>query len=109
MTGRVALVTSAQFAHLDEDMPALQGALTAHGLDGEPAVWDDQTVDWASYDLVVVRSTWDYAERRDEFVELAAGVAAATRLYNPAGVLRWNTDKRYLRDLEAAGLPVVRT
>ena len=35
-------------------------ALAARGVDASPAVWDDDGVDWAHFDLVVVRSTWDY-------------------------------------------------
>ena len=56
-------------------------------------MWDDPAVDWAAYDLVVLRSPWDYVSRRDEFVAWAAGVP---RLANPADVVAWNTDKRYL-------------
>ncbi|MFN2484218.1 MAG: RimK family alpha-L-glutamate ligase [Candidatus Limnocylindria bacterium] len=71
--------------------------------------WDDAAADWERFALVVVRSTWDYAPRRDEFVAWADGVAAVTMLFNPADVLRWNTDKRYLRDLQAGGVPIVPT
>jgi glutathione synthase/RimK-type ligase-like ATP-grasp enzyme len=71
-----------------------------------PAVWDDPSVDWDGYALVVVRSTWDYVDRRDAFVAWARTVP---RLANPAAVLAWNTDKRYLAELAAAGLPTVPT
>ncbi len=70
-------------------------------------MWDDPAARWEDFDLVVVRSTWDYAERRDEFVAWAERVGA--RLCNPPEVVRWNTDKRYLAELDAAGLPVVPT
>jgi glutathione synthase/RimK-type ligase-like ATP-grasp enzyme len=30
-------------------------------------------------------------------------------LYNPAGIVRWNTHKSYLRDLERRGVPIVPT
>jgi len=73
----------------------------------EPLVWDDPAVAWDGYDLVVLRSTWDYTERRDAFVAWCERVGG--RLHNPPGVVRWNSDKRYLTDLEAAGLPVVPT
>ena len=73
-----------------------------------PAVWSDAEVDWTAA-LVVVRSTWDYPLRRAEFVAWAERVAAVATLCNPAGVIRANTDKRYLADLETAGLPVVAT
>lgn len=70
-------------------------------------MWDDPSVDWVAYDLVVIRSTWDYTERRDEFVAWCERVGQ--RLHNPPDVVRWNSDKRYLADLDAAGLPVVPT
>jgi hypothetical protein len=72
-----------------------------------PAIWDDPAVDWNAFDLVVIRSTWDYVGRRDEFVAWAESLGE--RIVNPGHVVRWNTDKRYLADLEAAGLPVVPT
>jgi glutathione synthase/RimK-type ligase-like ATP-grasp enzyme len=76
------------------------------GIDAEPAVWDAD-VDWAAFDLVVVRSTWDYAERRDPFLHWARSLP---RVLNPVPVLEWNTDKRrYLTDLAAAGVPIVPT
>lgn len=103
---RVALATCAEVAEGDEDAPALIAALADRGIAGVPAVWDDGTVDWAGFDLVVVRSTWDYAERRDAFL---AWAAALPRVLNELDVLRRNTDKRYLRELERAGVPVVPT
>ena len=104
--GRVALVTCAKLPDLDPDDRLLLAPLAARGISAEPAVWDDPAVDWSAYDLVVLRSTWDYARRRDEFVAWAGRVP---RLANPADVVRWNTDKRYLSALAAAGLPVVPT
>ena len=103
---RVALVTCRQLPMGDEDGPLLRAACTAAGLDADWLVWDDPAVDWGSYDLVVIRSTWDYPLRRDEFLGWARAVP---RLANPADVVRWNTDKTYLRDLAAAGVPVVPT
>ena len=79
------------------------------GLGAAWAVWDDASVDWAGARLVAVRSTWDYEHRREEFLAWARRVEEVTRLVNPAAVLEWNTDKRYLLDLAEAGLPVVPT
>ena len=106
---RVAIATAAEFPDLDDDGPVLLGALGRRGIEAEPAVWTDPAVDWASYDLVVVRSTWDYAPRRDEFVAWAHRVEEASRLANAASVIEWNTDKTYLRALDQAGLPVIAT
>lgn len=109
MTERIALATSADFPNLDEDGALLLDALARRGLNGEPAVWTDEGAPWSSYAAVIVRSTWDYFHRRAEFLEWADRVAAVRRLANSADVLRWNTDKTYLRELAEAGLPVVET
>ena len=102
----MAIATSTEVGDLDRDAPALLDALAARGIAAEPAVWDDPFVDWAGYDLVVVRSTWDYPRRRDAFVAWAEGLP---RVRNSAEVLRWNTEKRYLGELAAAGVPTVPT
>ena len=101
----VALATCSARPDLFDDDAGLVGALAALGVDAEPVVWDGGA-DWGSYDLVVVRSTWDYTTRLREFLDWAASVP---RLANPADVLAWNTDKRYLAELAAAGVPVVET
>ena len=103
---RVALATCAEIAGGDEDTPALVETLAADGIEAMPAVWDDVGTDWSEFDLVVVRSTWDYAERREDFLNWAQSLP---RVLNPAPVLRWNTDKHYLGKLEPAGVPVVPT
>lgn len=102
----VGLATCAEVPRLDEDGPALLAALLGRGIEGVPAVWDEPGIDWERFDLVVVRSTWDYAERRAEFLDWAAGLP---RVLNPLPVLRWSTDKRYLEELEAHAVPIVPT
>lgn len=96
----IALVTCAELptGHLEDELAERLGATWA--------VWDDPRVDWAAFDLVVVRSTWDYQRDLPAFLAWAQGVP---RLVNPASVLAWNTDKRYLAEVAAAGLPVVPT
>lgn len=103
---RVALATAAHLPDLDEDGPLLRDAFARAGVDHEVRVWDDPWVDWSSYDLVVIRSTWDYWDQRNAFVAWARSVP---RLANSAEVVAWNTDKAYLGRLAEAGIPVVPT
>jgi len=103
---RVALATCSQLPDLDKDDVPLIAALSSRGITAEPAVWDDPAVDWQAYDLVLVRSTWDYSPRHDEFIAWARSLP---KVANSADVIEWNTDKRYLRELEAAGIPVIPT
>jgi glutathione synthase/RimK-type ligase-like ATP-grasp enzyme len=91
---------------LDEDGPLLMDALESAGADASVVLWDDDAVDWSAFDAVLVRSTWDYPLRRSEFL---AWTQRCSRTSNPADVLAWNTDKRYLDDLSAAGVPTVPT
>ncbi|GGF47187.1 hypothetical protein GCM10011519_21540 [Marmoricola endophyticus] len=104
---RVALVTAAEVRDLDDEGRLLAQALRSRGADVVAAVWDDAGVDWTSYDVAVVRSTWDYAERVADFVSWAQRVSGQTRLANPADLIAWSTDKHYLDDLASAGVPLV--
>lgn len=104
---RVAIASCAFVPEEFQDDPLLAAALRRREASVERIAWDDPAVDWHGFDLVVVRSTWDYAERRDEFVTWADSVGE--RLRNRPDVLRWNSDKRYLADLAAAGFDVVPT
>jgi hypothetical protein len=105
----VLLASCAPALGKDEDEPLLLAALADAGVTAGVADWADPSVDWAAADAVVVRSTWDYAPRREEFLAWARTVEGVTRLFNPADVLAWNTDKRYLAGLAEAGIPVVPT
>jgi glutathione synthase/RimK-type ligase-like ATP-grasp enzyme len=103
----VALATCAEIPELEPDDRLLLPALAAYGIEGVPAVWDDHSVDWNGFDLVVLRSTWDYAERREQFLGWARSLP---RVLNDVPLLEWNTDKEgYLTTLEAAGVPIVPT
>jgi hypothetical protein len=105
---RVALVTCRDLPDLEEDDRLLLAPLAERGVTAEPVSWDDAEADWAAYDLIVLRSPWDYFYRYDEFLAWVAQLPEG-RLLNPAAVVSWNTDKRYLRELAEAGVPVVPT
>ena len=99
---RIVLAGCPQLVDGDGDDAGLVEALRGRGLHARWLSWDDpQTLD---VDLVILRATWDYAERRDEFLAWAARVP---NLLNAPAVVAWNSDKRYLRDLAVAGVPTV--
>ena len=81
--------------------------LKQRGADSVRHPWDDVSIDWPSFDLVVGRSVWDYVLRHDEFVAWLDSVGP--RLENAAELMRWNSDKRYLADIRDDGVPVVDT
>lgn len=71
--------------------------------------WRQRDIPWSAFDLVIVRSTWDYWDDTPGFLRVLAEIDGATRLANPLPLMRWNLSKTYLRDLEAADVPVVPT
>ena len=92
---RIALATAIAAFALDDDMPPLREALQHRGHQTEPVAWDDPTVAWSRFDLVLLRSTWNYTERPADFLRWCDSVATETRLLNPPELVRWNIDKHY--------------
>jgi glutathione synthase/RimK-type ligase-like ATP-grasp enzyme len=103
----VALVTARPARGLDEDEPPLHLALQNAGCNVQTAEWDDANADWASFDVALLRSAWDYAERVTEFLAWVERASKLTHVLNPLPVVRWNTDKHYLAQLAAAGVATV--
>ncbi|HEX9794883.1 MAG TPA: hypothetical protein VGC54_12950, partial [Planctomycetota bacterium] len=66
--------------------------------------------DWSRFDVVVIRSPWDYQDRPQQFLAVLAEIERqGARLENPLELVRWNLDKGYLRELAARGVPIVPT
>jgi O-ureido-D-serine cyclo-ligase len=82
-------------------------ALQKAGCQVEVVEWDDSRVDWASFDIALLRSAWDYCERIAEFLVWIERASQVTHVLNPLPLVRWNTDKHYLAQLAAAGAAIV--
>ncbi len=99
---RVAIVTCEGAD--DPDNPTLFRALEHAEVDASLVRWDDPSVRWDDFDLVVVRSTWDYPSRRDDFL---AWTRSVPNILNPPEVIEYSSDKHYLADLESRGLRII--
>jgi hypothetical protein len=96
------------FEH-DYMMDALRPAFAARGMTIQDVSWDDPDADWGNYGAVIIGTTWDYWDRQEDFLAALERIQTATRLYNPAELVRWNIHKTYLRDLEARGARIIPT
>lgn len=105
----IALATCRKLPDWEIDDRPLMTAFAARGVMTLHPAWDDASFDWSACDACLIRTTWDYVPRRDEFVGWAERVAEKTRLFNPPEIVRWNTHKGYLRDLELRGIPTIPT
>jgi glutathione synthase/RimK-type ligase-like ATP-grasp enzyme len=108
-TPRIAIATCAGYAGLKEDDELLREALRERRTEALLVVWDEGGTDWDAFDLCLVRSTWDYHEKYEEFLAWARRVEAATALRNPADLIVWNSNKTYLRELSEGGVRTVPT
>jgi hypothetical protein len=103
------LVTCEIVPELDPDDRRLLYELRGRGLRVSIARWDDPHADWAASRMCILRSTWDYHRRYRDFVAWIGKTSALTIIKNDLGLLSWNAHKRYLRDLERVGVPIVPT
>lgn len=102
-------MTCADARDNDSDLPLIVRAMGDRGVVCDIVDWDDATADWSRWAMAIVRSPWDYHRRYEEFLGWVDRVSALTSLQNGADVIRWNTDKTYIAELEAAGVPVIPT
>jgi glutathione synthase/RimK-type ligase-like ATP-grasp enzyme len=84
----------------------LAQALEDLGLKVSRKSWSDPYFDWGQCQGLVIRSTWDYMDRFEEFTKWLAQIPKNVQLFNSRETVSWNTDKRYLFDLEKKGVPV---
>mgnify|MGYP000892866277 CR=1 FL=1 len=94
---RLALATH-QPGPLPESDELLRRALERRGVNAVAEVWSHPGVGWHHYDAVVIRSCWDYHLRLPEWLAWLDRVPVP--LINPAPLIRWNLDKRYLAQLD---------
>lgn len=76
----------------------------------EYRVWNDPAVNWSEYDLVVIRTTWDYAYQPTEFLKTLKKIeSSCATLLNESKVVEWNIEKSYLKKLEQKGVSVIKS
>lgn len=91
----------------DEDAD-LTSFLKNKGLDVVPTVWNDENVDWKSYDVAIIKSPWDYHNNLQEFLNWLDHIERqSVKVLNPVEIIKWNADKHYLKDIAEKQLPVI--
>lgn len=91
----------------DEDTDLIN-FLKDKGLDVIPTIWNDEHVDWSSFDGVVIKSPWDYHNHLNTFLNWLDHLEKlGVKVLNPVEIIKWNSDKHYLKDIADKGLPVI--
>jgi hypothetical protein len=98
------------FDELFEEDKLLQRGFETQGFEAEVVVWSDPDIDWNEFDIALIRSTWDYLDQQELFLQVLAQIEESTcQLFNLLEAVRWNIDKHYLFDLERWGVPIIPT
>jgi glutathione synthase/RimK-type ligase-like ATP-grasp enzyme len=106
----IALVTNQEYPRLLGGEVLLLEAFRKAGYEASPAVWNDPFVEWQHFDHIILRGCWGYHRHVEEFSSWLDQVAAlGVTVQNPPEIVRWNSHKRYLLDLQSRGLPVPET
>lgn len=95
--------------HAAEEMNIVIRALSRYGIAAEVRSWDCKETDWTGYKAVLLCQTWDYMQKYDSFIQWAEKVSMDSKLLNPLSVVKWSTNKIYLRDLSFAGVHILPT
>lgn len=106
----IALLTCSQHPLLPLDERLWLAPLQTHGINAIPVVWNESTPDWSDFSAVLIRSTWDYYLQPEVFLRMLQDIEqVGVPLWNPLQVVQWNLTKDYLREIDAAGFPIMPT
>lgn len=103
----IAFVTYADMPAVAPDDMLAAACLKSCDIKVVPAVWNDPAVDWSAFDGVIIRSCWDYHLQAGLFQRWLHTLSyLGVPVYNTIPQLLWNMDKRYLRSMGQAGIPI---
>jgi O-ureido-D-serine cyclo-ligase len=107
----VVLATATKIGKEDFDQAPLVQAFDDVGVEARVLAWDDAGAQagFATACACLLRSTWNYVQNYQRFLPWVDWCAGVTALWNPANVVRWNSHKQYLLELQALGVPIVPT
>ncbi|MFT5277695.1 MAG: glutathione synthase/RimK-type ligase-like ATP-grasp enzyme [Glaciecola sp.] len=88
----------------------LSAPLKELGWEAVEVSWHETQHNWDHYDVVVVRSTWDYQVHCQEFLSCLQTIHQSSAiLCNSMSLIEWNISKKYLKELEEKGVPIIPT
>ncbi len=107
---RIAFLTMDSLENFVSYDALVSDCLESRGVQVDNVSWRSPTVKWDDYDMVIIRSPWDYQQAADEFITVLETIDASSAvLWNPIDVVRWNVRKTYLQELYDRGITIVPT
>ncbi len=107
---KIALLTCLKLPNLLETESQLIPELARHNIDAKAVIWDDATINWQNFDLLIFRNTWDYYEKQVAFDTWLHHIEKlGIRTLNSISIINKNKHKFYLRELEKQGFTILPT
>lgn len=108
-TPLLAIASYAKRPTLRTDDRLFADAVAGSGMQPVPVVWDDEGVEWETFNACVLRSVSDYYLKHDAFLEWISRIGSSMPFWNQPALTAWNTDKTHLRSLAERGVPTIPT
>lgn len=96
------------FEH-DLTLAAFRPEFKKLGLSLKEICWDDAEADWADFELAIIGTAWDYWDRQAQFLQTLEMIESKTQLFNSSAMVRWNSNKQYLKELATRGAKLIPT
>lgn len=112
---RIAIITyeargSYAANHVADEDQVLASILDEISVDYKFEIWSDKKVDWSQYACLLLKSPWDYFDRYEDFLTWCKEIQdLGIPVYNDLETVIWNSDKKYLKEVEEKGFPIVKT
>lgn len=111
---KIAFLTCSEMPNmLPYDMEVI-GKLNELNIETKVFIWDElnesDSNEIITFDLVLIRTIWDYYKKTDRFLEFLAFLEKSEiTVLNPIDIVKWNLDKRYLMELQNEGFDIIPT
>jgi glutathione synthase/RimK-type ligase-like ATP-grasp enzyme len=109
MKKRLALITFGGLPQGAESERLMLPYLAAAGIETQVVDWRSAGADFSQFDLVVLRSCWDYHLSGNEFTEWLRRTAREVPILNDPETVLWNLNKFYLGEMPAMGIEIAPT
>ena len=106
----VGILTCARLPELLESDQKLIPLFKQYNINAKAVIWDDDSIDWTTFDYLLFRNIWDYYQKENTFNDwLKKMESLGIKTLNPLAVIQQNKHKFYLKELEKKGVLILPT
>lgn len=105
---RIGIATCSDIPRLTDGDQLFAEELSRRGLEPVPFIWDQTNVLEENWNAVIIRSVWDYHRKVEGFLKWLSQIESRSiPVINAQRIIRWNSKKNYLLELQKSGVRIV--